>query len=378
MLSNVPLTAEKLTASNNLLADNLLILGKLYQNELEEYQLAADTYEDRLRRFPERTEDGEIYLALYFCYSKLDNKSRAEYYKALLTKNFPNSKSGKLITNPVSGDPKAKDNEATRVYDAIYNLFIEGNFEKAFTEKRKADSLYGGVNYWTPQLLYIEALYHVRQQNDSLAIGTLQAIINTYPNSPLKAKAMTMIDVLKRRKEIEAYLTSLQVTRDTEENLKAPPDNPAVIKKTVVPVAKVDSVKKENKPLTNGQFTLDLKSPQMVIMILEKVDGVYVNETKNALDRYNRENYYGQNIQIVKDVLDADRSLLLISSFADAETALLYYDKIKRGAKTEISWLPANKYSFMIIDANNLGILKANKNFSGYKTLLNTQYPNRF
>lgn len=378
MLSNVPLTAEKMTASNNMLADNLLILGKLYQNELEEYQLAADTYEDRLRRFPERLEDGEIYLALYFCYSKLENKSRADYYKTLLTRNFPNSKSGKLILNPASGgDPKAKNDEASRIYDGIYNLFIEGDFEKAFAEKKKADSLYG-VNYWTPQLLYIEALYHVRQQNDSLAIGSLEAIINAYPNSPLKAKATTMIDVLKRRKEIEAYLTSLQVTRDTEENIKAPAENQAPVKKTEVPAVKVDSVKKEIKPLTNGAFTLDLAAQHMVIMILEKVDGVYVNETKNALDRYDRENYYGQNIQIVKDVLDADRSLLLISPFADAGTALLYYDKIKRGARNEISWLPANKYSFLIIDSKNLELLKANKNLSGYKSLLNTQYPNRF
>ena len=119
-------------------------------------------------------------------------------------------------------------------------------------------------------------------------------------------------------------------------------------------------------------------SPHAVLMVLTKVDQVYVTEARNAFNRYNRENYYGQTININKDVLDADQSLLVITSFPDAATALLYYDKIKRSAASEISWLPANKYSFLIITDANLQLLKTNKNLAGYKALLNTQFPNRF
>lgn len=378
LMSNLPMTIERITASNEIIADNLLILARVYQNELEEFELAAATYEDYLRRFPSRLVDGEVYLGLYYCYNKLGNKEKADYYKNLLNSKFANSKSGQILNNPASVNPKTKNLEATQKYDEIYTLFIEGNFEKAIEEKKKADGLYG-INYWTPQLLYIEALYNVRQRNDSVAIAGLNAIINTYPNSALKTKAATMIDVLKRRAEIETYLTNLQVTRETEDQVVVPGDNkPPVAKQPVViPVVK-DSVKKVAPPLTNGTFTLAPASPHFVIMLLEKVDGVYVNESKNAFDRYNRENYYGQNITIAKDVMDADHGLLVISSFADAATALQYYDKIKRDAKSEISWLPANKYSFLIITEQNLQLLKANKNISGYKNLLNTQYPNRF
>jgi len=377
LMAGLPLTVERMTASNNTLAENLLILAQAYQNELEEYQLAADTYEDRLRRFPERLENGEVYLGLYFCYSKLGNKEKADYYKRLLTSQFPNSKSGQLILNPASQNTKTKDNEATLAYDRIYNLFIEGDFEKALAEKKNADNTYG-VNYWTPQLLYIEALYHVRQRNDSAAINGLRNLISLYPNSPLKDKANTMIDVLKRRSEIETYLTNLQVTRESEETLKAPTEKPVVVKKPEEKIVKTDSLKKEDKPLTSGPFTLKPEGPQYMMMILDKVDGVYVNEAKNALDRFARENFYGQQIQVVKDVLDAERSLLLVSPFANATAALEFYDKFKRAARTEISWLPANKYSFLIIDSNNLDLLKNNKNINGYKNLLNTQYPNRF
>ena len=375
LMKAVPLTDEKKLASNESIASNLFTLGKLYQNELEEYQLAVDAYENYLQRFPARLLNGEVYLALYHCYSKLGNKSKADYYKNMLTGKFANTPSGKLLIN---GSPSAnvKNPVTTKRYEQIYDLFIEGNFDAAIAAKKAADIEFG-VNYWTPQLLYIEALYNVRQGNDSVAITGLQNIISFYPTSPLKVKAENMIDVLRRRKEIETYLTNLQITRATEDQVTITNDPPIVNKQPVTQPVIKDSVKKL-VPVTNGTFTLSLTSPHYVLMILDKVDPVYVNEAKNALARYNNEKFYGQPIVINKDVLDATRSLLIISSFPDANAALQYYGKIRNDAASEMSWLPAAKYSFVIITEENLQLLKTNKDITGYKALLNTQYPKRF
>ena len=121
-----------------------------------------------------------------------------------------------------------------------------------------------------------------------------------------------------------------------------------------------------------------VSSPHDNLMRLDKVEQVYVNAAGNAFIRYKRENYFGLPININKDVLDAEHSLLVITSFPDAASAMLYYDKIKRNAASEISWLPANKYSFLIITEENLQLLKTNKNLAGYKALLNAQFPNKF
>jgi outer membrane protein assembly factor BamD (BamD/ComL family) len=376
LMKDLPMTEEKLNESNETIAANMIELAKAYQNDLEEYQLAVDTYEAYLKRFPARLLDGEVYLNLYFCYTKLGKKDMANRYKDLLNGQFANSVSGQKLNNPNALNPKAKNPEVTKLYEDIYNLFIEGDFEKAMAEKKKADSLYG-VNYWTPQLLYIEALHHVKNRNDSAAIKGLESIITNNPNSPLKEKAETMIDVLRRRAEIESYLTSLEVTRAEENTLKVN-EPPKAANKPVAPPVPKDTVAKVAPPLTSGPFVMAVNAPHHVLMILDKVDQVYVTEAGNAFNRYNRENYYGQTININKDVLDAERSLLVITPFVDAATALLYYDKIKRNAAAEISWLPANKYSFIIITDENLELLKSNKNLPGYKALLNTQFPNRF
>lgn len=377
LMGNLPLTEEKVSESNETIAANMIILAQAYQNELEEYRLAADTYENYLVRFPAHLLDGEVYLNLHFCYTKLGDKAKADYYKNLLNSKFANTKSEQKLNNPSSANPQAKNPEATKHYEDIYNLFIEGDFEKAIAEKKKADSLYS-TNYWTPQLSYIEALHHVRNRDDSAAIKGLQAIISNDPNSPLKEKAETMIDVLRRRAEIEKYLTSLEITRAGEDSIIKVVEKPKTITQPTAPVVPKDSTTKVTAPLTSGPFVMAVSSPHHVLMILDKVDPVYITEARNAFNRYNRENYYGQPLNIATDVLDTERNLLVISPFADAATALLYYDKIKRNAAAEISWLPANKYSFLIITEENLQLLKTNKNLAGYKGLLNTQFPNRF
>ncbi|HEX2684303.1 MAG TPA: hypothetical protein VHL77_10235, partial [Ferruginibacter sp.] len=379
LMKDIPLTEEKLAASNELIAASMIDLAKAYQNDLEEYQLAIDTYEEYLNRFPARLLDGEVYLGLYYCYTKLGNTAMAAKYKDLVNSKFASTKSGQMLNNPASLNPKTKDAEATKLYEDIYNLFIEGDFTKAVAEKKRADSLYG-VNYWTPQLLYIEALNHVKNRNDSAAIKGLQMIIANDPNSPLKSKAETMISVLRRRAEIEKYLTELEVTRAEENQVKAPDAPKPVTPKPVTPGSPVikDTVAKAPAPLSSGPFVMAVNAPHHVLMVLDKVDGVYVNEAKNAFTRYNRENYYSQPLTINKDAIDAEHNLLVISSFPDAASALLYYDKIKRSAASEVSWLPANKYSFLIITEENLQLLKTNKNLTGYKALLNTQFPNRF
>ena len=80
----------------------------------------------------------------------------------------------------------------------------------------------------------------------------------------------------------------------------------------------------------------------------------------------------------MRDALDADKVILLFSPFEDAAAAIKYYDKIKKAAPSEISWLPANKYSFLIISDSNLQLLKTNKDLQGYKKLLNSNFDNKF
>lgn len=392
LLQNLPLTPAQLDSSNKIIELNKLALAQVFQNNLDEYAWGIMAYDNYRAQFPKAPGEPDALLGLYYCYSKLGFKEKAEYYKNLLANNYAQTDAGKMVTNPALLNPHIKSPEATARYQGIYEMFIEGKFSEAIAAKKQADSLFGS-NYWTPQLLYIESIYHIRQMQDSTAINTLQNIISLYPQTPLAEKAQTLIDVLGRRKEITEYLTHLEITRAEEERIivadeKAENKATAVQPKPVVveptkPTTIIAGIKRDSsaavKPIAELKgFLIQPEKEHLVLMLLNKVDYVYVNETKNAFNRFVKGNYLYQNILVSRDALDADRALVLFSKFSDAEAAAKFYDKVKKAAPSEVSWLPANKYSFIIISESNLQLLKENKDFEGYKKVLNESFGNRF
>ena len=392
LLKGLPLTPEALDSSNNIIAENLIALALLFQFELDDTEQAINMYELYLERFPDKLADGEVYLGLYYAYNKLGNFQKANYYKDLLNSRFPNSVANKKITDPESLDPDRVDPAVTREYENIYNLFIEGNFDEALSLKNAADQKHGSM-YWTPQLLYIEAVYHIKQRDDSTAIKVLNRLSVLYPNTPMQQKAIALIDVLGRRAEIEGYLSALQVERAEEPLVVVPEDStdvpaPRVVQeeKKIEPVVvqpkekPVEPVIKEApvKQFTDGEFTLEPNAPHYVIMVLNKVDGVFQNEARNAFSRYNRELFNRMNLKVEREGIDADRALLVTSTFENADQAMLYFEKIKQAAPREVSWLPASKYYFLIIDENSLQLLRSNKKLDAYRALLNSAHNNKF
>jgi hypothetical protein len=251
-----------------------------------------------------------------------------------------------------------------------------------------ADSLYG-ENYWTPQLLYIESVYYIKQRDDSTAIAELQKIQSKYPNTPLAAKAATMIDVLGRRKQIEEELTRLQIERPQPEVKKQVIDTtvtkPSIIQKDTAAVKKpvtnqfrVDSAgRKKVTPIV--PFAFNAESPHYVMVILNKVDVVFGNEAKNAFVRFNSEKFYNKTFELNTITLDADNKLLLIKPFANAQAAADYVQQVKPNAAAEIvPWLKADKYSFSIISEQNLEFLKSNPDLAAYKRFLDQNLPGKF
>ncbi|MFC4263879.1 hypothetical protein ACFOWM_13375 [Ferruginibacter yonginensis] len=392
LLDELPLTTEKLAASNKVIANNLYDAAQIFQNEIKDYTEAINSYERFATQFEKNEKIADVYVGLSYCYSKIGDKVKADYYASLVKNNYPGTMASAIINNPASLKSAEKNPTISAKYAAIYDLFLEGNFEKAIAAKKTADSLYG-KNYWTPQLLYIEAVYYIKEKKDSNAIAVLQNIEKLYAVSPLKEKATTLISVLQRRAEIEQYLTNLQVTREEEEKVIVGDDKviPATQVKTVAPKAvepktiapsivtrAVSDTIKVPEIYKNKSFTLQPEKAHYVVMILDKIDGVYVNEAKNAFTRFNKESMATINIAISKDAVDAQTALLLFTPFENATEALKYFDRIKKAASTEVSWLQPSKYSFIIITESNLKLLKENKDFVGYKQLLNNNYGNKF
>ena len=436
LLNNLPTDPQKLQKSNDSIRNALYNLGMVYLNEMEDYFSAIDAFEQIRAKFPEYPQMNEVLFNLYYAYVKSGDEVKAAQIKKLLTDKYPQSRYAAILQT--GKDPAVmnkKSPEMTRDYENVYNMYIEGRFAEAEAAKKLADSIYK-TNYWQPQLLYIEAVYHIKQRNDSVAKNVLQTLIAQNAGTPLAQKAQNLISVLNRRKQIEDELNRLQIERPKEDSTANPapafattkPVEKNPVKDSVIKVPIKDSIatkpavakteepedlgpglKKDNvikttkrngivvsnapsvttgdvtnrpklvQPKSNGVFMFDPAAKHSAMIILDKVDPMFVNEAKNAFNRYNQEQYYNQPLQITVASLDSTHQLMLIGDFNNAQEALDYALKAKRLAPNEIiPWLKPEKYSLSIVTTPNLEILQDNKNLTMYRKFLEQNLPGKF
>jgi tetratricopeptide (TPR) repeat protein len=391
LLALLPLTDEQMKASNEKIAEALFQNGEAFQSKLEDYPKAIKTYLELLEKYPGTKNKEQALFNLYYCYNKTGDKAAAAAVANTLSKNFPD---GDLTAKIKNAGKKAEmqNDPATEKYKEIYDLFIAGEFEKAESAKVIADSAYGN-SYWTPQLLYIESIYYVSKRDDSTAIEKLTNLQSMYAQTPLAQKAATMIDVLSRRKEIESYLTNLDIKRYEEDagpvvNLETPKTvfekvdtkRDSLVSKPVTQIAKsnIDTTNKVVAPVIKS-YEFNAKDPQYVVVLLDKVAPVFVNEAKNAFNKYNQVNFYNQKLTITPVPLDDRYNLVLIGPFSDAAVAVEYVDKVKPVTSSRIiPWLTTDKYTYSIISESNLAIMKELKDVDSYKKLIDKVLPGKF
>jgi hypothetical protein len=302
---NLPLTPELMTISNDSVQTAQFALGILYVQELEDCSAGTETLEALRKRFPKHSRMEEILFNLYYCYNKHGEPAKANEVKQLMSAQFAGNNLTEIVTTGKKPGTDVQELPVTRTYEQIYDLFIEGNFAEAIRQKRVADSIYGN-NHWTPQLLYIEAVYHIKQREDSTAIDLLNAITTRFEGTPLATKALNLLNVLSRRNQIEEELQNLVINMPppdtTSQQVITPIDKSAMqplpkkdsalinpAKQPTAAVAKpaIDTVARQPvKQEPAVAYSFDAAAPHYVVIVLNKVDPVFVSRAKNAFSRY--------------------------------------------------------------------------------------------
>ncbi|TAE67870.1 MAG: hypothetical protein EAY68_04995, partial [Bacteroidetes bacterium] len=314
LLENIPTTPAKLFKSNTAIQQAILENQKILSVNLANYPPAIGYYYDYKRRYP---GDSGLRKALFYAhydFKQIGNVERADSALRALQQQFPLAVETKQLTQKnISVTDSSKDIAAN--YATIYNNLLAGKFEEALAAKKQADAKYGN-HFWTPQLLYIESIYYVKKEQDAQALETLRTLVSKFPTHALATKANTMIDVVSRRKDIVNYLTQLQVEKPVEENTPIVDfSQPAPAPKTTTPVAAAPAVVKPAPTPTTApivvkkdtvvavkvakQFSYAITDSQYIAIVLTNVDPVYVNETKNAFTRFNRERFYNQKFNYI-------------------------------------------------------------------------------
>ena len=399
LTENLPLTQEKIALSNDKRHEAFRSLAVLYKDKLGFCKESIEWNEKLLSERPDHPALEKILFDLSYCYRSMGNESKSSFYQTLLAKNFPGSTLSALLKDPLAASKKAERSaeEMTAAYARVYDMFLSGKFKEAREEKTRIEKANPGTR-WTPQLLYIEAVYYVKNRQDSLAVATLNQIPALFPSSPLAEKAGMLADVVNRRESIENELRSMTVVREKEDTLEwiedkvlvqqkietVKKENPVIkpIEKPVVlPKPRVDTVAVVKAPVvpeTKTGYSFSASDPHAVLMILYNVDPVYINEAKRALTRYNGDRFAAAKLNIQNNQIGTS-PFILISVFANANDALNYIEKTAPIASKEIfPWLAADKYKFLIVSPDNIKRIMEEKSVEAYLQFIRSQLPGKF
>lgn len=393
LYENLPLTDELMKISNDSVSAAMYVLGKAFAEEVEDCSSSIQTLEELRNRFPQHKKMDEVLFTLFYCYNKNGQTDKATAIKKLMEEKFAGNPLTTIVSTGQDPRNKASNPDATKTYEHIYDLFIEGNFAQAIAQKAKADSSYGS-DFWTPQLLYIESVYFIKQKQDDKAVESLAKIVQTFPATPMAEKATTLTDVLTRRQQIENELRNLNVERPKDAAIKKtdtviaviPPKADTVITKPaqqiIQPVISSPVVIKKDSMISKPAIAPFIFKPidkYSVMILLNKVDLVWANEAKNAFNIYNRGKYYNKQFVLSITDINGEYRGLLIGTFDDAQTALEYMQAAKSVSFTQIiPWLKSDKYSFTIISIENLELLKSMKDVNSYKQFIEKNLPGKF
>lgn len=332
LLKELTPNEEMVASATGKVVDAYFKVANIFRFELLNYPKAIDTYEELLKRFPGNQYEAECYYNLYLLYEKQGDTEKANYYKDLLLKGYPNSKMAQMIRDPnyLEASNKLKD-EVTKHYLATFQLYKQNRLEDALNQIHFADSAFAGNNYLRPQYDLLEAFVIGQTQDLKDYKKALENIVRSYPTNEVKDRA-------------EEILKFIESSEDS-------------------------TIMYENNML-RYEYNPDSRH---FVMIAFKGKGIKLTELTTRVAQYNDANYSLTSLEIDPLILPDGNNLLLIKSFENLAAARKYYTAISQYSQLSEGY-PEGALSFYMISDVNFNKIIINKEANTYFDFFNLKY----
>lgn len=342
-LKKIPLTPEAVAKSNGRIVDAYYNAGTIYKEQLLNNNKSIETFEELMKRFPDNKYKLSTYYNLYRTYMAMGNETKAEYYKNILLKDFPDSEYAKIIKNP----SYAKDIMASRgvienFYAKTYQLYSEGQYAQALANCQLADTSYA-KSALMPQFSFLKALSIGRTQDINAFESALIQVTIKYPKDPVKDKAQEILDLIKKQKASQTTAIG--------------PDSTVVVDTNQV------------KP----KFIFKEEGDYYWVIIISNGKGD-MNKFKTKLSDANQTAFGTQNLAISSVFLDMQHQLVSVKNFPGKTSAMNYFNFFKDTSKPVFADLEAGTFQSFIISADNYVTFYKDKNIEEYQQFFSQNY----
>ena len=253
----------------------------------------------------------------------------------ILTLQYPN---GIYSTNKLRVD--SKNLYQKRQIDdyklAYFNSKI-GNFKQFGEMIDKYDAVLSKSKFYIP-FQFLKVKYYLQTKNDNLALKLLDSMIFNYQSEYIRDKSKNLIQIIKNRKSIEDYLTTLNLYNfDKQESVANTKD--------------IDTSKNFN----TIKFNLNTNEIHYIGLMFTNINLTFVKESINAINLYNSDFYKNLNLESTYAQFDDNVYLHWIGPFANKSESAIYLNKINLIIDKELlSFLKKTQYKLFQIGKSDI------------------------
>lgn len=345
-LDSIPSSPEQLQISNARIVEAYYNVGLIYKEHLRDNKASAQVFETLMQRYPDNEYKLPAYYNLYRVYLTLGNEEKAEYYKNIIMRDYPDTEYAKIILNPDYFKDQQRKVAIQKVYyENTYRAYLNRQYADVIERKEMADSLFPGSEL-APRFELLQALAIGQSKPLPEFEASLKKVVARYPADTVSFKAKEILERINPemyKRDSVAQVTGL----NNEEPVQAP------------------------KAPTPYRYVAD--TIQYVILVFPNNNVIGSNELKVAVSNYNAKYYSVKKLQISNSFIGNDFQFLMIRQFTGKEDPLSYLDGLLSDREA-MSGIDIGSLQPALITPNNLLLLMQARDLNEYQVFYEENY----
>lgn len=303
----LPDSPEKVNQSNKLIEEALFQMGNIYYLQLEDMDMAIETFMEYQRRFPDAENIAESYYYNYKIAQKNHQSLDVNRYRNILLENYPESKYAKILSSSDSTDSESKMYaQQDSVYEMTYLAYSQSNYEQVFANYKYAEENFP-MSKLLPKFAFLNALSVGKTKDSELFRATLSQLVERYPQSDVTAVAKDILALMSQGKEAQKGTTHGSLLTRREELIH-------------------EDLEKEKQ---EKSFFSETKVPYMIVYKLSFGEEES-NELIYDIAAFNFTKFMIKDYDLKLQKVSNDQYLLLITRFENQKEAIWYNDILQK------------------------------------------------
>ena len=371
------LTQSKINWNNNSLS-----IAKIFLYELNDFEKALPRYQAVIQKNIDSNVTESALLDLASHYTHIGQYSSADSLIKLITSQFPE---GIYVKKKQAKENLERINKnSSEAYQTAYFLAQIGDWDQFSAQMDSVQTQFKGTRFQTPYQ-FLKVKMYAQLGKDSIAIESLNDIIEKNKSESIKARAKNIITEINNRKATEAYLAALQIVKptkvvNTQEEALEQSKTPANILKNDSSLNRIGklnniapvSIKKDSAQtlaVTNQiVFNKDSLEQHYIALQTFNVSAVFVKEIQNAFKDFNTETFRKLNLSVTYVQFTDQSHIVWIGPFTNAPEGLAYINQVKPRLSTEIiSFIAKKQYDLTLIGKSNIILINNQEQLDQYK-----------